>query len=254
MRINRIIKLLLIPVAALLFTQCGVFRGLSEQEAELVEKDVTTPKGMEGLAEICSRGDTVSSVLIKKAETLFITGDERYEALVSIYAMRDSLIYVSAVNSGFEILRATVDNDTIRVIDRINKIVYISPVKKRFGHQNPMNFKDIQNLVSRYYLCDNAEVAKVLNFFHLGFDFSETEINKSILLDCETLQMDKFEFVNTETGKYFMGERNEGEFSIYSNFMINNLEVVAKSGQVVYNQLIEVKMSVNRRKYTFINF
>jgi len=140
---------------ALLLTQCGVFKDLSESESQVSEEGGIVPAGMEGLRKICSTSDTVSSVLIKKAETLFISSGERYEALISIYAIKDSLVYVSAVNSGFEILRAAVDRDTIRVIDRINKIVYISPVKKRFGHQNPMNFKDIQSLVSRYYLCDN---------------------------------------------------------------------------------------------------
>ncbi len=65
-----------------------------------------------------------------KAESLIITEDERYEATVTIYAVKDSLIYMSAVNSGFEILRATVEPDTIRVIDRLNKVVYQTPVKK----------------------------------------------------------------------------------------------------------------------------
>jgi len=66
--------------------------------------------------------------------------------------------------------------------------------------------------------------------------------------------MDKFEFVNTETGKYFMGERSAEEFKVYSNFMFNSLEVVAKGGEVVYNHSIEIKMDVNRRKYSFMNF
>ena len=79
-------------------------------------------------------------ILISKAEALFISDDERYEALVSIYAIRDSLIYMSAVNSGFEIIRASVDKDSIMVID--GSIRWFTPlVKKRLGYQNPVNFQ-----------------------------------------------------------------------------------------------------------------
>lgn len=251
---NRKVNIPILFVLVLFLTQCGVFRGLTKPETEAVADDTEALVGLNGLRVICLGQDTVRSVVIRKAETLFITSDQRYEGLVTIYAVKDSLIYLSAVNSGFEILRAAVTTDTIRVIDRINKVVYSSAVKKKLGHQNPINFYDIQNLVSRYYLCDNIDDASELNFFDIGFYFNEPGIKKSILFDREGLNMHKFEFVNTETGKYFMGERGTDDFKIYSNFMINDFEIVAKGGEVSYNQIVEVKMEVNRRKYTFLNF
>jgi len=251
---NRKINILSLIVLTLLLTQCGVFRGLQEHEAPVLEEDSPTLKGLEALKEVCCHSDTVSSVLIKKAETLFISGEERYEALLNLYSVKDSLIYLSAVNSGFEIIRASVSRDTIKVIDRINKVVYISPIKKRFGYQNPFNFIDIQNLISRYYLCDQLDDAKEVDFFHLGFHFNDAETRKDILLNRETLRLEKFEFINTETGRYLMGEQSSEEFKVYSNFMISGLEIVAKGGEVVYNQTIEVKMGVNSRKYSFMNF
>lgn len=241
-------------VLALFLTQCGVFRGVTEPETEAVVNDTPVLLGLSGLQEICLGGDSVRSIVIRKAETLFITNESRYEGLVTIYAVKDSLIYLSAVNSGFEILRAAVTTDTIRVIDRINKVVYSSAVKKKLGYQNPINFSDVQNLVSRYYLCDHVADARELNFSHIGFYFNEPNIKKSILLDRESLSMHEFEFVNTKTGKYFMGERAKDDFRIYSNFMINDIEIAAKGGEVTYNQTVEVKMGVNRRKYSFINF
>ncbi len=51
-----------------------------------------------------------------------------------------------------------------------------------------------------------------------------------------------------------MGERSDGGFKIYSNFMVNEFEVLAKGGTLSYNESIEVKMDMNRRKYTFVNF
>jgi hypothetical protein len=251
---NKTLSILSLIVISLLLTQCRAFREIQAPDAVVVEEEASTLVGLEGFREICSQSDTVNSVLIKKAEALFMDGEERYEAQVSIYAIKDSLIYLSAVNSGFEIIRASVSTDTIRVIDRINKVVYSSAVNKRFGHQNPFNFDDIQYLVSRYFLCDRLDDAKEVNFFHLAFNLNEPETRKDILLDRETLQVDKFEFINTETGKYFMGERNAGEFKVYSNFMMNHIEIVAKGGELVYNQAIEVQMEVNRRKYAFMNF
>jgi hypothetical protein len=210
--------------------------------------------GIEGLSEICRAYDTISSVLISKAETVFSSNDESYEAAVTIYAIRDSLIYMSVVNSGFEIIRAAINKDSIIVIDRINKVIYTSQVSKRLGFQNPVNFDDIQNLVSRYYLCDEIEEAQEINFAQLGFFFNEPRIKKSIILNRESLVMDRFEFVHSETKSYFMGERSEEGFKIFSNFMVNDFEVLAKGGRITYNQTIEVKMNMNRRKYSFVNF
>ena len=36
--------------------------------------------------------------------------------------------------------------------------------------------------------------------------------------------------------------------------MVNEFEVVAKGGSVTYNESIDVKMDMNRKKYTFVNF
>lgn len=119
---NRFTTIILL-VCAFFLTQCRAYK-------EVVETEAPNMVGLVGLKEACLPADTVHSVLIHKAESLIITEDERYEATVTIYAVKDSLIYMSAVNSGFEILRATVEPDTIRVIDRLNKVVYQTPVKK----------------------------------------------------------------------------------------------------------------------------
>ena len=237
-----------------MITQCGVKRKLTAPDPPVVSDRAPFMVGIEGFSEVCLACDTISSVLISRAETVFSSNDERYEAVVTIYAIRDSLIYMSAVNSGFEIIRAAINKDSIIVIDRINKVIYTSLVNKRLGFQNPVNFDDIQNLVSRYYLCEEIEKAHEINFAQLGFIFNEPRIKKSIILNRESLLMDKFEFVHSETKSYFMGERNEEGFKIFSNFMVNDFEVLAKGGRITYNQAIEVKMNMNRRKYSLVNF
>jgi hypothetical protein len=241
-------------VAGMLITQCSVKRKIAGP-GNKADSGIAPPGiGIEGFRDQCVVSDTIHSILISKAETLLMSNDERYESLVTIYSIRDSLIYMSAVNNGFEILRAEVNKDSIMVIDRINKVVYCSLVKKRLGYQNPVNFKDIQNLVSRYYLCDEIENANEIDFSQMGFLFNEPQIKKSIILNRETLLMDRFEFVHGETKNYFRGERSEEGFKIYSNFMVQEFEVLARGGIVTYNQSIDVKMEMNRKKYSFVNF
>lgn len=253
-QVNSLKHIVLFFMAALLLTQCGIKRAVTTPEAPVANKLPSSSVGIEGFRALCLDQDTINTILIRKADALFISNDERYETVLNIYAIRDSLIYMSAVNSGFEILRAVVNQDSIIVIDRLNKVVYTSPVIKRFGYQNPVNFEDIQNLISRYYLCDKIEEAREIDFTQLGFEFNEAQIKKSIILNRESLLMDSFEFVHSQTKSYFMGERDEEGFKIYSNFMVNEFEVHARGGTLSYNRTIEVKMDINRKKYTFVNF
>jgi hypothetical protein len=48
-----------------------------------------------------------------------------------------------------------------------------------------------------------------------------------------------------------MGERLEDSFKIYSNFMITDVEIIARGGERTFNKEVKVKMEVNPRKYSF---
>lgn len=242
---NRV-KIILLITAAWVFNQCGI-------QKEVVQPEAPTLVGMEGFRERCKPGDTISNILISKAESLIITEEERYEVTVTLFSVRDSIIYMSAVNSGFEILRASVEPDTIRVIDRLNKIFYRSPVKRRFGHQHPVDFQDLQNIISSYFVCDDLDRAIEQDFSHIIFDFDEPLIKKRISFGRESLKMDKFEFYHTQTHKYFTGEKDKEGFRIFSNFMIGEIEIKAKGGTILYNQDIPIKMEVNPKRYSIIN-
>ncbi len=246
---------IILVITGIFLTQCRGPREVSRLEApvELTPLEIPRPAGIEGFREMCCAADTIRSLIISRAESLIITDDERYEATVTLYAVKDSMIYLSAVNSGFEILRASVEPDTIRVIDRLNKIVYQTAVKKRFGYQQPVNFEDIQNIISGYFVCDDLYRAMEPNFYHVVFDFDDPLIKKRISFDRETLKMDKFEFYHTETRKYLEGEKDGTGFRIFTNFMITDFEIVASGGTITYNGRLPVNMDVNMRKYTFIN-
>jgi hypothetical protein len=207
--------------------------------------------GMEGLVQSCNAGDSIQSILISKAEAVLTFEDERYEVVLTLYSKRDSIIFLSAVNSGFEILRASADHDTVKVIDRLNKIVYTSALNRRFGYSYPVNFNDLQNLVDHIYLCDDLDYARDDHRSNIIFEFDEDYIKKRIFLNRNGMKLNIFEFYHQKTNQYLMGERLDGAFKIYSNFMMSEFELTASGGERTFNRDIKIKMEVNPRKYTF---
>lgn len=228
----------------MLISSCGVTkRALLDEDPELA--------GMEGLATLCEGSDTIRSILIKKAEAVLTYDQERYEVNLTLFSKRDSIIYLSAVNSGFEILRASVDHDSIKVIDRMNKIVYRSPLQRRFGYQYPVNFRDLQNLIECGYLCEYLETGRDDLQNNIVFEFDEDNIKKRILLDRRELGLRIFEFYHQRTDRYIMGEKLDDAIKIYSNFMITDIEIIASGGERSVNRDIKIRMDVNPRRYTF---
>jgi hypothetical protein len=230
--------------ALFLLQECGALKELSISPQPELE-------GMAGLEENCLGLDTIQSVLISKAEAILTFDNERYEVNLTIYSLKDSIIYLSAVNSGYEILRASVMKDSIKVINRLDKIVYISPLQRKFGYQYPVNFRDLQNLISDCYLCNDLYTAYDDHMDHIVFEFDERYVKKRIHLERLGLHLKTFEFYHQQTNKYLMGERIEDAFRIYSNFMITEFEIVARGGVTTYNRDIKIKMDVNPRRYTF---
>ena len=134
--------LFMLALTAMALTQCKVAKEAQRQNAPV-------SKGVDGLREQCVSLDSVQTLLIKKVEAILMFNNERYEVTVTLYSKRDSIIYLSAVNSGFEIIRASVNKDSIKVIDRLNHIVYRTALKRKFGYQFPVSFNDLQNLIGR---------------------------------------------------------------------------------------------------------
>lgn len=240
---NKVLLFMWVLIAMAL-TQCKVSKEAQRQSAPV-------SIGVDGLRQQCVSLDSVQSLLIKKAEAILMFDNERYEVTVTLYSKRDSIIYLSAVNTGYEIIRASVDKDSIKVIDRLNRIVYRTALKRKLGYQFPVSFNDLQNLIGRFYLCDDLELAEDDMIQNVKFEFDENYIKKRINLDRESLKLNMFEFYHQKTDQYLMGERSGDKLKVYSNFMISKFEMQAKGGTVLYNQEVAVKMKVNPRKYTF---
>jgi hypothetical protein len=235
-----------IMLGLLLLSQCKAGRKMAtspvfEHETVLVwDKD-------------CVALDTIESFLLSKAEAIMTYDDERYEVTLTLYSKKDSILYLSAVNSGYEIIRASADHDTIRVIDRLNKVIYRTPLHRQFGYQFPVNFDDLQRISCIYYLCGAWGTGYQDDRLVYELEFDQPLVKKRIQLQKNEMQMDIFEFYHQKTGKYLMGERIEGGFKIYANLMIGYFEVEAKGGTLEFNRDLKVKMGVNPRRYTYID-
>lgn len=236
--------LLIVVGVGLILSQCGVIKDIQQPAIPVL-------KGKEGMAWKCAAADTIHSLVISKAQALLMFDNERYEVSITLFSKKDSIIYLSAVNSGYEIIRASVKHDSIKVINRLNKIVYRAPLYRRYGYQYPVGFNDLQNLLTEYYLCDDMELAYDDNEKNMQFEFDQEQIKKRISMDRSLLKMNTFEFYHQKTDKYLMGEQTEKGFKIYSNFMITEFEIIATGGTISFNKEVAVKMDVNPRKYTY---
>ncbi len=244
-KMNRNLWSLLFLSVIMLLTQCRAGRQIA---ADPQVEHVPLPGWPTG----CTARDTIESFLLSKAEAIMIYDNERYEVTLTLYSKKDSILYLSAVNSGYEILRASVDHDSIKVIDRINKVVYRTPLHRRFGYQFPVNFSDLQRISSAYYLCEDLQDPDLSEQSRFELEFDQPQVKKRIVLRKDVMQMDIFEFYHHQTGKYLMGERVDDGYRIYANLMIDYFEVVARGGTLEYNRNLRIKMDVNPRRYTYI--
>lgn len=234
-----------------------IFIFLSFQQCKVMERiEVVGEKkeyGLQGYINQCQHLDTIKTVTISKADAIITFQGDRYEARLSLFHRLDSIIFLTAVSNGYEVFRGSVDHDSIRVIDRINRTVYISPMNKRFGYKHPVSFRNFETLTSLYGCCDLVGNAYDFLEGNILFDISEEFITRKIYLDRQTFGLNKFEFFNTRSNEYIVGEKQEGKgFRFFSNFLINDFEILASGGEIMYNQPMEVNMEVNRRRYSFI--
>ena len=246
--VNKALHITLLLIVCIFAQQCKV--------SKIIVKEARIQKrGLEGYQDLCQQADTIESVLIRKAEAIIDYQDDRYETTLTLYNLIDSFIYVSAVSSGIEIFRGTIDRDSITFIDRIHKIVYKSAVKKRFGYQHPATYDELEMLISKFGCCNELPLIQELSDEQLFIDISEGYITKRVYLDMNEFTLQKFEFFHTKTNDYIIGERidNTG-LRFASNFIVNDFEIKTSGGELTYNRRVDISMDVNKRKYSFIEF
>ena len=92
---------------------------------------------------ICTIEKKMTSKYFEGIKTQLTIDDETYDAKANILYLQDSAIYFNAVNTGFEIIRGAVWKDSIMIINRLDKTVFIRYFNSN-GYQDPVQFKDIE--------------------------------------------------------------------------------------------------------------
>jgi hypothetical protein len=183
----------------------------------------------------------------------FIIGENSYNSKLALYYVPDSLIFISAVNAGFEIVRIGITRDSAVFINRIDKLVYIY---KSGENENPppIEFRDLEYLVNKHVVC----AFKGVEFKTDGevvVDRSLRDVRKVINYSDSDLSLRRFEFFQKKTGEYIMGERAINQrLIIFSNYLVGDLQIEAYGGQFELNRMINADMSFNKKKYNTIYF
>jgi hypothetical protein len=202
----------------------------------------------------CESLKTFNSKYIGKINATVYLNEDQYNARVSVYYIPDTLFYMSAVNSGFEIVRIGVFPDSLVYINRVDKAVYIRKNFDNLTISSPILFKDLEYLLNRNLVCDKVDRKR-----NHGSDFllnrSVKDIKREIHYQADDLKPIKFEFFQKKTGEYVVGEfTSDGIFVIYSNYIVNNLKIEARGGVIEYNRILNFDLSVNRNKYDIYYF
>lgn len=201
----------------------------------------------------CDSLKTFNSQHIRNINAAIYLGEEQYNARVSLYYIPDSLFFMSAVNSGFEIVRIGILPDSIVYINRLDKAVYVKNFDG-FTPPSPLLFKDLEFLLNPHLVCDENDKIQIGDGTIL-VDRSVKDIAREIFYRVDDLTPIKFEFFQKKTGEYVVGEfTSDGIFVVYSNYIVKDLKIEARGGRIEYNRFINFDLHVNRKKYDIYYF
>lgn len=201
---------------------------------------------------LCTSYEPFSSLYINKIRATLRLDNENFDARISIYYIPDSVIYLSAANTGFEIVRAAITPDSLIFINRIDRIVYTRK-EAELGYKAPVAFEDLEQLLNKRLICNKLE-SLVKDGEYVLLDISAPNISKKLFFDPKLLKMNKFEFFHKKTGEYIVGETNKGDsVFVYSNYLFDDVEIVATGGALTYNEDIHIDLSFNKNKYLLIS-
>ncbi len=200
---------------------------------------------------VCDTMRTYKSIYFSKINARILLDEEEYNAKVSLYYLPDSVFLVSAVNSGFEIVRIGVFKDSMVFINRLEKKVYLFK-KSDFGFQPPVTFKDIEYLVNKKLVCKEGN-AIVVGDSAVIVNRSVRNVLREIEYSSSDLALRRFEFFHKKTGEYVVGDQTMvNSLKILSNFFVGYFVIEGEGGEIEYDRDIGIELSINRRKYDII--
>lgn len=235
-------RALFLVTLALLTTQCSVFRkGVSEQTGEKFTS----------LEALCDSLPRHQRYMIRDVETEVEFRDEKYQAKLNLFIQQDSLYFLNAVNTGFEIFRTGVFPDSLVIIDRTDKVVIIRKPDSIPGREL-ITFQDLSLLLDRSAICEIRELLE-LGEGTLTYDYSTQDIKRTIHYNNTDLSVASFEYFNKKSGEYIVGERSHEEsWEIFSNYLLGPMTILCKSGELKTERFPKISLTYNKAKYSVI--
>ena len=231
-----------IVLISLLLYSCSASRRASQN---------TTSEGNKSESSI--EFDKYNSLYISKIDAILEVDDENYDARLSLYYVPDSVLVVTAINAGFEIIRAGIFKDSIIYINRLDKLLIIFNQEEN-KKDIPVNFSDIEYLFNRSKFYEHPKL-KITQSGDFELDLSQKDIRKNIFINGKTLKISRFEFFHKKTGEYVVGEENENSgYTVYSNYLLDDLVLKTRGGTTEYDKLLNINLEVNRSKYDVIYY
>jgi hypothetical protein len=201
----------------------------------------------------CDTLKSYKSLYINKISAEITIGEEIYEAKVSVFYVPDSIFFVSAVNTGFEIVRIGIMRDSTVYINRLDKMVFIYK-NVELGAPSPVNFADFELLFNRMKFCSIPSMGLSRDGNYV-VDKSTQNITKKAYFSDLDFSLRKFEFFQKKTSEYVLGERRgHDEFIIYCNYIIDDLMLKTSGGVMEYDKEMNINLGVNKNKYETIYF
>jgi hypothetical protein len=237
-------KVVVIILALALLGSCYTKRKMS-RKVDLMASEESD------LKLFCDTTNSFKTLYYNKIKARLKLGEDQYSAKLSLYYRPDSIIFVSAVNAGFEIMRIGVFVDSIVYINRFDKMVYVLKTSEERS-ATPVTFEDME------YLMNNQSIREEENFQVIGdtaivVNRSLKNVVKEIEYSAEDVTLKRFEFFQKKTGEYVVGQiSGKNNIVIYSNFIVGHFIFEGSEGEVEYNREIKVDLSINRKKYDIV--
>ncbi|MFC2089604.1 DUF4292 domain-containing protein [Bacteroidota bacterium] len=204
------------------------------------------------LEQWCDSAQVIYKTLyINKIDVNLEIEEQEYDAKLSVYYIPDSVFYVSAVNSGFEIVRMGLTKDSLVYINRLDKVVIIIKMED-LGYEDLITFSHLEDVVNPARICMKKDLLEQKDNKYI-LDDSSKDIRREISFTKLDLTMSSFEFFHKKTSEYIVGERtNLNEITIYSNYLVDELVLKTYGGQLTFNKELNINLEVNRNKYDIV--
>ena len=244
--LNRIMSrytIIFLLILGLLFS-CSPQRKLQREEGRL-------PEAQPGILANCDSLPDFHSLTISKINATLELDDELYDARITLHYIQDTILYFSAVNAGFEIVRVGIMPDSMVYINRIDKVCFILK-EQELGYSAPLKFEDLQYLLSKKLVC-SSDLLPGENKENLTIDRSVKDIRKEIVYATTDLKPKSFQFFHKKSGEYIVGEQTgPASYEIFSNYILDDLTLKAEGGNIEYDRKIRVDLSINKKKYDIL--